>query len=33
LTEFLGLAAVLLSIVAVGIMLQRMRGPGDRRLQ
>jgi hypothetical protein len=30
LSDLLGLVAVLLSIVVVGVMLQRMRGPNDR---
>ena len=33
LSDLVGLVSVVISIVAVGVMLQRMKGPGNREPQ
>ena len=33
LSDLVGLVSVVVSIVAVGVMLQRMKGPGNREPQ
>jgi hypothetical protein len=32
-SDLIGLISVVLSVIVVGIMLQRMKGPGDREPQ